>query len=214
MEGLSYGTLIFSTIILPLVFSSLHKWNDEEIGFALMSPGIGGLVANIIVIKKIDYFYKKYQTYGSRLIFSFIGVIGLCLSTIVFGVTINKNVYGSIICLALQDFFFVFVCVSVQTFNIDIIKNETPSMLSLQSSSEAIFSSISTQLSVVAVEKSLELWYYLAGFLFILLIPILIKIIKSKWYLDEEDKKISIELPNIDPMTISASDGEKLEIQN
>ncbi|KAJ3425591.1 major facilitator superfamily [Anaeramoeba flamelloides] len=165
IEGFSVGLINFQIVIVPLIVDKYYHYSETVMGLSLIPNGLGGLIGAFFCGPLIDYFYKKYNTVGSRLIVGF-----------------------------------------VVSFLFDIYPSKTSSLYAIIILTESIFSMITSQLSISALDAPFK-WFIIGSLIQLLIIsPASFIILKKNWgkkreeqeELEEQDENELLNLTNID----------------
>ncbi|KAJ6236808.1 major facilitator superfamily [Anaeramoeba flamelloides] len=203
IEGFSVGLINFQIVIVPLIVDKYYHYSETVMGLSLIPNGLGGLIGAFFCGPLIDYFYKKYNTVGSRLIVGFVGIIGFGITFFFFGFSLLRSFYGFLVCELILNFFIIFIINATVSFLFDIYPSKTSSLYAIIILTESIFSMITSQLSISALDAPFK-WFIIGSLIQLLIIsPASFIILKKNWgkkreEQEEQDENELLNLTNID----------------
>ncbi|KAJ6243255.1 polyamine transporter 2-related [Anaeramoeba flamelloides] len=189
IDGIFYGLYNFQIVMIPLIINKYYHYNETIIGLSLMPSGFGGLIGAIFCGPLIDYFYKKYNNVGSRMIIGFISLVGFGIAFFFFGYTLLKSFIGILVCGFFLNLFITTEINSTISAIFDLYPTKTSSVYAITLLTQSAFSMITSQISVFAVESPFK--WFLIGSIFQLFIisPTWFMILKKNWTIKRVDQK-------------------------
>ncbi|KAJ6228602.1 major facilitator superfamily [Anaeramoeba flamelloides] len=216
IEAFSVGLINFQIVIVPLIVDKYYNYSETVMGLSLIPNGVGGLIGAFFSGPLIDYFYKKYNSVGSRLIVGFISNIGFGIAFFFFGLSLLRSFYAFLVCELILNFFLIFIINSTVSFLFDIYPTKTSSLYATIVLTESIFSMITSQLSISALSSPFK-WFIIGSLIQLLIVsPTSFIILKKNWGKKreehgEQDEKELLNLTDIDDGIANNNNNNKLE---